>query len=90
LRDFIYSLPGCNEDDKRAWDELCPEGAIRFYEGPDPDGFAEQIRELYGFDVTRTYEDEYERTNWAERRSFFIPAGLVGEIYGVGRWPLGS
>lgn len=72
------------------WNELCPNGAIRYYEGDDPDGFATEMRARYGFDVTEAYEDQWVRTNWQESRSFAIPAGLVGEIYGSERWPLGS
>jgi hypothetical protein len=77
-------------DPVASWDDLMPDGAIRYYEGDDPEGFAVEMRARYSFDVTETFEDEWSRTNWEEHRSFFIPAGLVGEIYGSSRWPLGS
>jgi hypothetical protein len=89
FRRFIRALPGCNADDKRQWDELCPDGAIRYYEGDDPDGFAAEMLALYNIDVRELAPTELF-AGWDEERSFFIPAGLVGEIYGSDRWPLGS
>ncbi|HSS12238.1 MAG TPA: hypothetical protein VLL25_20285 [Acidimicrobiales bacterium] len=80
---------------EKTWDELCPDGAIRFYEGDDPDGFAAEMLALFGIDVRAPIpEDEWERGGycWNEFRSyrFVIPPGLVGAVYGSDRWPLGS
>jgi hypothetical protein len=55
-----------------AWDFLCPDGAVRYYEGDDPDGFAAEMLERYGFDVRQPYEDKRMRTNWEEYRSFLF------------------
>jgi hypothetical protein len=83
-----------------SWDELCPNGAIRYYEGDDPDGFAAEVKAEFGLDVTEKGDDGYQRWTWDEwlehegerfqSFSFFIPAGFVEAIYGSQRWPLGS
>jgi hypothetical protein len=79
------------------WDELCPFGALRFYEGDDPDGFAAEMQARYGLDVRAPRPAGFEgRLNWDSMidgepvRIFYIPAGLVEEIYGSDRYPLGS
>jgi hypothetical protein len=66
-------------------DEYFPEGRDVFYEGDDPAGFAVEMRELYGIDVTAS-GDWSEEDGWG----FEIPAGLVEEIYGSDRWVIGS
>lgn len=87
--------------DTRTWDDLHPDGAIRYYEGDDPHGFAAEVKVEFGFDVTEAGEvhdiDEtgYDHgCRWGgfpERDfSFCIPAGLVEAVYGSERWPLGS
>jgi hypothetical protein len=84
-----------------SWDERQPEGAIRYYEGDDPDGFAAEIKAEFGFDVTEGGEERGVddagrkwgyRWRWDEEHgfSFFIPPGLIGAVYGSERWPLGS
>jgi hypothetical protein len=80
------------------WDEICPDGALRYYEGDDPDGFAAEMLELYNLDVRAPRPAGWEgRTSWDSEfegepdRIFYIPPGLVEEIYGAGhRWPIGS
>jgi hypothetical protein len=70
-----------------------------FYEGDDPDGFAQEMKDEFGFDVH--HPDEYGRDLWEMTvqgddgdewlmRQFFIPPGLVEAVYGSGRWELGS
>lgn len=87
--------------DTTTWDDLCPHGAIRHYEGDDPHGFAAEMLDLFGFDVTQGGEvhdvDEngvdhgYRWGRFPEHGfSFLIPAGLVEAVYGSERWPLGS
>lgn len=73
---------------RATWDDLWPEGRVGFYEGSDPDGFADDVENEFGIDVT---EGGTNKT-WDEDHgfSFFIPPGLVGAIYGSERWPLGS
>jgi hypothetical protein len=34
-----------------SWDELCPAGARRFYEGDDPEGFRAEMWQEFGFEV---------------------------------------
>ncbi len=83
------------------WDDLSPDGAIRYYEGDDPDGFAAEIKAEFGFDVTLGGEEHYVGANgeachwrweWTKERgySFLIPHGFVEAIYGSERWPIGS
>lgn len=67
----------------QGWDLLCPNGRNVYYEGTNPTLFAAAMLQI-GIDVTESGND------WTVRRSFFIPAGRVEEIYGSGRWPLGS
>jgi hypothetical protein len=84
-----------------SWDDLCPNGAVRYYEGDDPDGFAAEMVAEFGFDVTEGDEEcgvdsngrEWSyRWAWTEKSgySFLIPPGLVEAVYGSERWPLGS
>ena len=74
-----------------SWDELCPDGAVRFYEGDDPDGFAAEILELFGIDVRAPEPgDDGRPMRWESDREFFVPAGLVESVYGSDRWTLGS
>jgi hypothetical protein len=80
------------EKDARAeWDELRPDGARRFYEGDDPEGVRTEMIEGFGFDPAAD-DPEFPTGGWSAERgwAFSIPAGLVGEIYGSDRWPLGS
>jgi hypothetical protein len=72
------------------WDELFPEGRKVYCEGDAPDEFADEMLSHYGIDVTMAMCLAGEVTNWPEHRSFFIPSGLVEEIYGSERWHLGS
>ena len=57
--------------------------------------------DLYGIDVRAPFPEGFEgRLGWdtlggqpdpgVSAYQFHIPAGLVGEIYGTERWPLGS
>jgi hypothetical protein len=73
------------------WDDLCPDGARRFYAGDDPEGFRAEIIDRFGFHPA-VDDPEYPPGGWSEERgwAFSIPAGLVEEIYGSGRWLLGS
>jgi hypothetical protein len=32
------------------WKELCPDGAVRYYEGDNPEGFVATIKGEFGFD----------------------------------------
>lgn len=83
-----------------ATDALYPDGAMRFYEGDDPDGFASEMLELFGIDVSAPYDPGplLRGLGWDELidgepcRAFFIPGGLVGtiETQRTDRWPLGS
>jgi hypothetical protein len=74
-----------------SWDELCPNGARRFYEGDEPGGFRAEMIDRFGFDPAAD-DPEFPPGGWCEERewAFTIPAGLVEEIYGNPRYPLGS
>jgi hypothetical protein len=84
-------------DGVASWNELCPDGANRWYEGDDPEGFAKEMMELFGLDVRAPFPEGFESSlGWDSlvdgepSRHFHIPAGLAGEVYGSERWPLGS
>jgi hypothetical protein len=81
LRDWMEVEP--------TWDELFPDGRIVFYEGDDPDRFAFEMR-LRGIDVRKPPANLVDRVHWDEGRSFYIPPGRMEEIYGSGRWSIGS
>lgn len=75
------------------WDGLCPDGAFRYYQGDDPEGFVAEMKETFGFDPS----SDRHWYKWADDglggfpvRGFWIPAGLVEAVYGSERWPLGS
>ena len=74
-----------------SWDELYPDGARRFYEGDNPEGFRAEMMQEFGFDPA-VDDPEEKPGGWTEDRgwAFTIPAGLVGKVYGSERWPLGS
>ncbi len=85
--------PTMSETTPASWDERCPDGAVRYYEGDDPDGFAAKMMAEFGFDVRAPYQDAWVRLDWNHAeggRAFFIPPGLVGAVYGSERWPIGS
>jgi hypothetical protein len=73
------------------WDDLCPDGARRFYEGDDLEGFRADMWEEFSFEVAAD-DPEFPPGGWCEERgwAFTIPEGLVAAIYGSDRWPLGS
>lgn len=64
------------------WDELRPEGRTVFYEGDDPDRFIAEMRDI-GIEIDLDSWEEFDF-------SFSIPPGRVEEVYGSGRWHLGS
>jgi hypothetical protein len=69
--------------------DLFPHGRHIFYEGEDPDGFAQQITAEFAFDVTKD-------PRWGDRHPDFIsygfdcPSSLLDAIYGSDRFPMGS
>ncbi len=77
----------------RSWSELFPTGRTIFYEGDDPEGFALEIKEKFGFDVTSAPPPSAEPyASWTEPGgwSFHCPAVLLDEIYGTGKYRMGS
>ena len=78
------------------WSELFPKGRHIYYEGDEPQEFAEQIRTEFGFDPSA---DEY----WGllipgddlhddafTSYCFRCPPEILDAVYGSGRWPMGS
>jgi hypothetical protein len=85
------------------WWQLCPQGAVRYYEGSDPEGFRAEIKDEYGFDVADEYDPGPGVRRWAwgewletedgqrfQVFAFFCPPEHIDAIYGSDRWPLGS
>ena len=66
------------------WAEQFPNGRSIFYEGEDPNGFAETIREEFGLDVTA------DEDAWVSSCGFHCPTEHLDAIYGSGRFPIGS
>ncbi len=67
------------------WSELFPYGRRVFYEGKDPKGFAKEILKTYKFEIR--FSGVYNKPNGYQ---FHCPAKLLDEIYGSGKYPLGS
>jgi len=67
------------------WSEMMPEGREVFYEGKDPVKFAKEMKKKFGFDPR---EDDGFNSNhgW----NFFCPGEHLDEVYGSGKYPLGS
>jgi hypothetical protein len=82
------------------WDALCPDGAVRYFDGDaaDAEAFAIDMRERFGIDVRAPIpgnggfdgEIGWEAEAGGEpMRAFWAPAGKVQVIYGHG-WLIGS
>jgi hypothetical protein len=72
--------------DENSWAELFPAGRRIFYEGDDPRTFADEIKTRFGFDPS----ENNPRWNEEDGFSFHCPAPLLDEIYGGGRYLMGS
>jgi len=78
-----------NSDPGRRWSELFPKGRLIYYEGDEPQKFARQVELDFGFDVTQDpswNEPNPDFTSYG----FHCPPGLLNEIYGTDRFPMGS
>lgn len=83
--------------DPRTWAKLFPRGRDIFYEGDDPDGFAEEIAATFGFDPRSDHRwwdvipvdgsDEFRADPYPQ---FYCPAEHLDAIYGNPEYPLGS
>jgi hypothetical protein len=72
--------------DEPTWRELFPEGRTIFYEGDDPETFAQEILAEFGFNPVA---DPLWLTN-AVCPAFRCPPEHLDAIYGSNRWELGS
>jgi hypothetical protein len=64
------------------WREIFPEGRTIFYEGDEPEKFAQEILAEFGFDPSAD-------DRWAPHQ-FHCPPEHLDAIYGSDRWPMGS
>ena len=95
-QEFVGHLRG-NEPlvDIIAWaEDYWPNGRHIYYEGSEPEVFATTIRHKFGLDVTSDHAwgqviDDSEGGSFVSY-GFDCPAGLLGDIYYSGRWPIGS
>jgi hypothetical protein len=80
----------------KSWSEMFPRGRHIYYEGDEPQKFADEIRTEFGFDPSA---DEY----WGllipgddlhddafTSYCFRCPPEILDAVYGSGRWPMGS
>ena len=81
------------------WSELFPKGRDIYYEGEHPQQFVREIATEFGFDPSADPywgvdipADEYggEYGDGFTSYSFRCPAEHLDDIYGSGRWPMGS
>jgi hypothetical protein len=79
------------------WKDLFPDGRLLYYEGDDPDGFVKEMKEKYGFDPTENisfapFPYPNEPKSWSKEAGylFHCPPEHMNEIYGTGKYPLGS
>jgi hypothetical protein len=65
--------------------ELFPSGRQIYYEGDNPEGFALEIKERFGFDprISSGWDEEHGY-------SFVCPAEFLDAIYGSELYPMGS
>ena len=73
------------------WQEMFPEGRWIFYEGSDPEGFAHEMIILYEFDPRYNPSEGYN-SGWTPSRGYYFhcPGRCINEVYGSGKYPLGS
>jgi hypothetical protein len=96
LADPAIGTPAIVTAGMKTWSEMFPEGRDIFYEGDDPEGFADAMRDQFRFDPS-------EHPNWEKwieyspsgpdgfwSFGFRCPAEHLDEVYGSGRWQLGS
>jgi hypothetical protein len=78
----------------RNWSELFPNGRTLFYEGKDPKGFRDEMLQKYKFDTKAPcpsiFGDVAKRWNKRDGYRFHCPAHCIDEVYGSGKYPLGS
>jgi hypothetical protein len=77
-----------------SWVELFPGGRHIYYEGDDPTGFVQEIKDKFGFDpsASESWGEMYPDDEGGEdlvNYSFDCPAHLLDQIYG-GDYPMGS
>jgi len=75
------------------WKDLFPQGRTIYYEGDDPEAFAQQVKTEFGFDPSaspwwgeRNDEGELDVNSY----KFHCPAEHLDAIYGTDRWRMGS
>ena len=70
----------------RKWSELFPDGRWLFYEGDDPEGFANEMVTKFQFDPRKGND------SWSAARGygFMLPGRCMDEVYGRDKYPLGS
>ena len=81
--------------DTTTWSELFPGGRDIHYEGEQPDEFAAEIADRYGFDprTDRRWWDVIAGDGDAEPQQsymFHCPPHLLDAIYGNSEYPMGS
>jgi hypothetical protein len=78
------------------WSEMFPGGRDIFYEGADPEGFAATMLSMYGFDPSKDpkwgerVEDGPDDPTGFTSHQFHCDAEHLDEVYGSGKWELGS
>lgn len=70
----------------RKWSELFPDGRYIFYEGDDPESFVKEMKNSFGLNLTFDW-DEFKEFN---AFGFHCPSKFIDEIYGNGKYPMGS
>jgi hypothetical protein len=69
-------------DELTPWSELFPEGRVIYYEGDDQESFVSELKAKFNFDPSKD-------SLWSGL-AFRCPAHLMDEIYGSGKYPMGS
>jgi hypothetical protein len=64
------------------WSELFPEGRVIYFEGDDQESFVAEIKAKFNFDPSKD-------SLW-RGLAFECPAHLLDDIYGSGKYPMGS
>lgn len=70
----------------KTWQEMFPNGRYVYYEGDNPNVFAKEMQEKFGFNPSKNNE----RWNKESGYCFHLPGNCINEVYNRTKYPLGS
>lgn len=70
----------------KSWSEMFPNGRDVFYDGDNPKEFVKEMKEKFGFDPSENNNKWNKKSGY----QFFCPAANMENVYGSGKYRLGS